>query len=91
MDIDEVFRQIGELGRHQKKIFLSVSLLNMYISFHMLNTVFVGAKPAFSCLTAEGTVVVDTCNLECKTFEYSHEFTSIATEVREHGERDREL
>ncbi|XP_064650765.1 solute carrier family 22 member 15-like [Lineus longissimus] len=80
MDIDDVFREIGELGRHQKKIFLAVALLNGYIAFHNLNTVFIGAKPAFSCLTADGSVVVNTCDLECKTFEYSHEFTSIATE-----------
>jgi hypothetical protein len=36
MDIDEIFRGIGELGRQQQKYIASILLVNAYAAFHML-------------------------------------------------------
>ena len=36
MDIDEIYRGIGELGRQQQKYIASILLVNTYAAFHML-------------------------------------------------------
>jgi hypothetical protein len=36
MDIDEIFRGIGELGRQQQKYIAAILLVTAYAAFHMI-------------------------------------------------------
>ena len=49
MDIEEVFEQIGQLGRAQANLFVMLSLPGPWISFHTFITNFIGSDPGWNC------------------------------------------
>jgi len=53
MDIDEIFRDIGELGRQQWIYGSCMCLMNGYAAFHMLQYAFVSFAIDFTCLNQE--------------------------------------
>lgn len=80
MDIDVVFKDIGEFGIYQKKIFFSCASLQIFAAWHMIHMVIVGAKVPFFCLNQ---LTNDTCSLipKCTKYSYSTTRSSIRTEV----------
>ena len=82
MDLDEALRTVGEFGRYQRLIFLGLGSLGIVGAFQMLQIVFVGAVPVFSCFR-DGILVAEnnTCTEKCDVFQYGSAFTSIVTEV----------
>lgn len=50
MEVDNVFRKIGEFGAGQKKIYAAMLSIALYGAFHMIQLVITGADPvAFYC------------------------------------------
>ena len=89
MDFDSALEQVGEFGRHQKRIYFIVSLISLPLACQMLIIVFIGAVPEWKCPSASGDIFH--CNSShpaccdkdgsiCHGAEFSSEFTSIATE-----------
>lgn len=42
LTIDDVFKLIGQFGWSQKLYYLGINVLNVFLAFHMLLTVFTG-------------------------------------------------
>lgn len=89
MDIEDVFSKIGGYGLSQKKIVYIFSSSHSYLCFVILTLTFIGAEPPWSC-PASGSQngPAPQAHEDCVTFErgecspvYSHEFSSIASEV----------
>ena len=89
MDFDSALEQVGEFGRHQKRIYFIVSLISLPLACQMLIIVFIGAVPEWKCPSTSGDILH--CNSShpaccdkdgsiCHGAEFSSEFTSIATE-----------
>jgi len=49
MDIDSIFKEIGELGTQQKKYGVALCFLNIYAAFHMLQYAFVSFPVDYIC------------------------------------------
>ena len=49
MEIDEVFEQIGELGRTQVTILVLLSLPATWMAVHVLAPVFIASDPGWTC------------------------------------------
>ncbi len=86
MDIDDVYRQIGEFGKHQKVLVFCLVVQHAYVAFHMIHMVFVGAEPDIFFCQRGNTLYKNTCPSKehgnCTKFEYKgNSFSSIATEV----------
>jgi len=85
MDIDEIFRVIGELGRQQKLYGFSLCVLNLYAAMHMLQYAFVSFQVDFECTNSQNQTVFNQCfknsRLSCITlkFDVSHS-SSIVSE-----------
>jgi hypothetical protein len=83
MDIDDVYKEIGEFGAYQKKIFWSLALMQLYLTFHNIHNVYMGAQRSLKCI--HGDEVIDGCpqdNSACERYAFvGSEFTSIVTEV----------
>ena len=90
MDFDLALEQVGEFGRHQKRIFLIVSLISLPLASQMLIVVFVGAVPEWKCTSPSGDTLhckssadplcCDKDGFICRGGEFSTGITSIATE-----------
>ncbi|XP_021943045.1 solute carrier family 22 member 15 isoform X2 [Folsomia candida] len=76
MDLDDVYVQIGEFGVQQKIYFLSLGLFNLYAPLHLVQTVFTGQQPHFTCILSNGSAVNNTCpeNLlsNCDHVQFTH-------------------
>lgn len=84
MDIEEAFRQVGEYGSLQKRVFWSMALPQVFVAWHHLHNVFVGAEPPFRCIRAG--IPTDGCpkvgETPCERYDFTGgEFTSVASEV----------
>jgi len=61
MDVDAVFRVIGELGRQQLKYVAYMLLLNTYAAFHMIQYALVSFAVPFSCKSKEDKLLENAC------------------------------
>ena len=89
LDFDSALEHTGEFGRHQKNVYLLVSLISIPFSATMLIIVFVGAVPEWKCPSSSGPLLhcnsshPGCCNKDgsiCPGAVYTSKFTSIATE-----------
>jgi len=53
MDIDSVFKEIGELGKQQQKYGVALCFLNIYAAFHMLQYAFVSFPVNYECKSGD--------------------------------------
>lgn len=82
MDVDQVFRLVGEIGPQQILYFLYTSVVGgLFVSGQMLQIVFTGATPEYKCWngTEEMKTLCDSNDM-CRLPQYTSTFTSIATE-----------
>ena len=89
MDVDGALKQVGEFGRHQRKLFILISISALSCYFQMLVLVFTAATPKWIC-PAENKAnlkhcksLESCCDLDgfiCDGASFSTNFTSIATE-----------
>ncbi|ELU07976.1 hypothetical protein CAPTEDRAFT_127727 [Capitella teleta] len=82
MDIDEVYKDIGEFGPFQQKIFWSLSLMQIFCAFHNIHNVYIGAEPSFKCI--HGDKILNSClknNVPCDRYAFpGDDFSSIVSE-----------
>lgn len=83
MDIEEAFRQVGEYGSLQKRVFWSMAIPQVFVAWHHLHNVFVSAEPQFRCVRA--AIPTDGCpkvgETPCDRYDFSGgEFTSVVSE-----------
>lgn len=83
MDLEEAFREVGEFGRGQKKLFFMTAILNVFCAVNTLQHVLVGAKPKnFACEDPQISNLDNNCNQTCNKYIFPHEYyTTIAHEV----------
>lgn len=83
MDIDDVYKEIGEFGPYQKGIFWSLALMQIFCAFHNIHNVFVGAQPAFKCIIRDE--ILDHCPKDGSSCEHhvflGEDFSSIVSKV----------
>lgn len=84
MDIEEAFRQVGEYGSLQKRVFWTMAIPQVFVAWHHLLNVFVGAEPQFRCIRAD--MPSNSCpkdgEMPCDRYDFSGgEFTSVVSEV----------
>ena len=87
MEMEETFREVGGFGPLQKKLLVWYNVKCLLDGFYVLQVTFVGRTPVWECFdTGDNSNGMSTCHLfeagKCKPV-YSHDFTSIASEVSE--------
>jgi len=80
MDIDAIFREIGELGPQQRMYGGCLCLMNGYAAFHMLQYAFVSFAVDYTCIDTQGQSLTNQC-LEnkrdsCQALQFSTEHSS---------------
>ncbi|CAD5111215.1 DgyrCDS547 [Dimorphilus gyrociliatus] len=82
MDLEEAFKETGEFGKGQKKLFFMTMFLHMFCAFNTLQHVLVGAKPEhFACIEPNLKNIHQPCNQTCNKYTFPGEFyTTIAHE-----------
>ena len=88
VDMDEVFDEIGQFGRYQKKVFVWYTVYQMLASYFMMVVTFAGRTPQWHCGRDGDYTGSTTDEMNCRLYEagectpkYSAEFTSIVSEV----------
>lgn len=74
MDIDLVFKEIGELGKQQQKYGAALCLLNVYAAFHMLQYAFVSFPVNYECQNDKEMVENQCLNnnrFNCKNLKFN--------------------
>jgi MFS family permease len=80
MDIDAIFREIGELGPQQRLYGGCMCLMNGYAAFHMLQYAFVSFAVDYTCLSQQGESLTNQCldnkRDSCQDLQFSAEQSS---------------
>jgi len=74
MDIDEIFREIGELGRQQCIYGACFCLMNGYAAFHMLQYAFVSFAVDFTCVSDQQSLTnqcLESKRDSCQALQFS--------------------
>lgn len=84
MDIEDAFRQVGEYGALQRQVFWTMAIPQVFVAWHHVHNVFVGAQPRFFCI--RGTERTEGCpkadQLPCEKYDFvGTDFSSVASEV----------
>ncbi|XP_041066143.1 solute carrier family 22 member 15 isoform X2 [Carcharodon carcharias] len=77
MDVDAAMLSVGEFGRYQKQLIVSLVLLQIYVACQSMLIVLVGAQPEYRLNTPQ---VPSTHEEFVKHVIFEEDFTSIATE-----------
>ena len=56
MQFDDVLKDLGDFGRYQKMVYLSICLLAIPCSWHTLGNTYLSASPRHYCRTTEDQV-----------------------------------
>lgn len=86
--MDDIFLEIGELGREQWKQMLLISFIHTYYPFHMMSYSFTAKEQNFACYNnfANGTALYNACpngqNELCLHIRYQN-FPSVTSAVSE--------
>ena len=84
LDIDDVYRQIGECGRYQIALIFLLIPINWLLPIQMVHNVFIAAEPDFYC-HSENEGDYHSCpdtGVTCDSYVYnSSRFTSVVSEV----------
>lgn len=83
MDIEDAFRQVGEYGALQRSVFWTMAIPQVFVAWHHVHNVFVGAQPRFFCIRGmertEGCPKAD--QLPCEKYDFVRtDFSSVASE-----------
>lgn len=82
MDLEDAFKEAGEFGKGQKKLFFMTACLHMFCAVSTLQHVLVGAKPKTIACSDPEIGNLQNCNQTCKEYIFPNDFyTTIAHEV----------
>ena len=94
LTVDEVLERIGSFGYYQIRLLLILSFLEWFpIGFQVLLMTFIAAEPNWQCVSNSSVCTrsgmfapghkyfKERCNMNRSQWEFTKEFTSVATEV----------